>query len=136
MGYVIDRSTVSARVVVSQSDVDFVRQRTGGITIRLPGMPDQMLAAMIKRQTPAATDQLPSRTLGQQGGGQIAIDPRDNQGVKTVQKVFLFDIELPEQIRFFSVGGRVYVRFDHGREPLIRRWFRAVRQTFLKRFNV
>jgi putative peptide zinc metalloprotease protein len=34
------------------------------------------------------------------------------------------------------VGGRVYVRFDHGREPLYYRWHRVVRELLLKRFNV
>ncbi len=68
--------------------------------------------------------------------GPIAIDPRDMQGVKSFQKIFLFDIELPEYIGLYNVGGRVYVRFDHGWEPLIWRWYRSARQLFLRRFNV
>jgi putative peptide zinc metalloprotease protein len=91
---------------------------------------------MIKREVPAATDELPSRTLSQEGGGQIAIDPRDQLGVKAFQKVFLFDVELLDDAGFYNVGGRVYVRFDHGWEPLIWRWYRSVRQLFLRKFNV
>jgi hypothetical protein len=30
----------------------------------------------------------------------------------------------------------VYVRFDHGWEPPLWRWYRGARQLFLKRFNV
>ena len=66
----------------------------------------------------------------------IAIDPRDMSGVKTFQKIFLFDIGLPTSERFINVGGRVYVRFSHGYEPVIRRWFRGLRQVFLSKFNV
>ena len=136
LGYVLDRSTLTARVVVSQSDVDFVRQRTLEVKIRFPEKLVETLPAVIKREVPAATDQLPSRTLSQQGGGEIAIDPRDTLGVKAFQKIFLFDIELPEQVRLYNVGSRVYVRFDHGWEPLIWRWYRSARQLFLRRFNV
>ncbi len=136
LGYVLDRSTLRARVIVSQSDIDFVRQRTSGVKIRFTEKIAETLPAVIKREVPAATDELPSKTLSQQGGGEIAIDPRDTLGVKAYQKVFLFDIELPEYEGLYNVGGRVYVRFDHGREPLIWRWYRSVRGLFLKRFNV
>jgi len=34
------------------------------------------------------------------------------------------------------LGSRVYVRFDHGREPLGWQWFRRIRQLFLRRLNV
>ena len=35
-----------------------------------------------------------------------------------------------------TVGGRVYVRFDHGQRSLASRWYRSVRQLFLARFDV
>lgn len=136
LGYVLDRSTLRARVVVSQTDVDAVRKQTRGVTIRFPERIAEIMPAVIQREVPAATDQLPSRTLSQQGGGEIAIDPRDMHGVKSFQKIFLFDIELPDQVGLYHVGGRVYVRFDHGEEPLIGRWYRSLRQLFLRRFSV
>jgi len=136
LGYVLDRSTITARVVVSQSDVDFVRQRTLGVKIRFSEKLAKTVPAVIRREVPAATDQLPSRVLSQQGGGEIAIDPRDMQGVKAFQKLFLFDIELPDLGGLYNVGGRVHIRFDHGKEPLIWRWYRSIRQLFLRRFNV
>ena len=135
LGYILDRATITARVAVSQEDVDFVRHKTQGVKIRFPERIMEAVPAAIRREVPAATDRLPSRTLGQPGGGEIPIDPRDNQGIKAFQSVFLFDIELPEA-KLYPVEGRVYVRFDHGWEPLIWRWYRSVRQLFLKRFNV
>jgi putative peptide zinc metalloprotease protein len=136
LGYVIDRSMITARVVVSQSDVDFVRQRTVGVKIRFPENLSETVPAVIRREVPAATEQLPSPVLSQQGGGKIAIDPRDTLGVKAFQKIFLFDIELPDLKGLYNVGGRVYVRFDHGSEALVWRWYRGLRQMFLRRFNV
>jgi putative peptide zinc metalloprotease protein len=50
--------------------------------------------------------------------------------------VFLFDIEMPYHGGPYNVGGRIYVRFDHGKEPLAWRWYRAIRQVFLRRLNV
>ena len=136
LGYVLDRSTITARVVVSQSDVDFVRQQTVGVKIRFPEKISKTVPAVIRRELPAATDQLPSRVLSQQGGGEIAIDPRDTEGVRAFQKLFLFDIELPDLGGLYNVGGRVHVRFDHGQEPLLWRWYRSIRQLFLRRFSV
>jgi putative peptide zinc metalloprotease protein len=136
LGYVLNRSAMIARVVVNQADVDFVRQKTMDVRVRFPEEIARKMPARILREVPAATDQLPSRTLSQEGGGEIAIDPRDMPGIKAFQKFFLFDILLPPPERLYNVGGRVYVRFDHGREPLAYRWYRSIRQLFLKKFNV
>ena len=136
LGYVLDRSAMIARVVVNQADVDFVRQKTLDVKVRFPEEIARKIPARLLREVPAATDQLPSRTLSQEGGGEIAVDPREMQGLKAFQKLFLFDILLPPPAGVYHVGGRVYVRFDHGREPLAYRWYRSIRQLFLRRFNV
>jgi putative peptide zinc metalloprotease protein len=136
LGYVLDPSSIIARVVVNQSDVDFVRLRTRTVTVRFPDNFSEKLPALILRKVPAATDQLPSRTLSLEGGGAIAIDPRDASGTRAYQKIFLFDVDLLDFTGSYTVGGRVYARFDHGREPLYHRWYRALRELFLKRFNV
>jgi len=136
LGYVLNPSTITARVVVDQSDVDFVRLRTRTVTVRFPQNIAEKVPAMIRRVVPAATEQLPSPTLSMEGGGEIAIDPRDAQGTKAFQKIFLLDVELLDLVGNYTVGGRVYVRFDHGKEPLFHRWYRSVRKLFLKRFNV
>ena len=136
VGYVLNDSSISARVAVSQSDVDLVRKRTRGVKIRLPEKITTTLPSSVIREVPAGTEHLPARVLSQAGGGEVAVDPRDEKGVKAFQKVFLFDVQMPSQVSLFNVGGRVYVRFDHGFEPLAWRWYRAVRQLLLKRFNV
>jgi putative peptide zinc metalloprotease protein len=136
LGYVVEPSMVTIRVVVSPPDADLVRERTRMVQIRLPENLSEITMASIKREVPAATDQLPAKALGQAGGGVVAIDPRDDKGLKSFQKIFLFDIEPPSNIWVFNVGGRVYVRFDHGYEPLAWRWYRGIRQLLLTSFNV
>ncbi|MBI3013793.1 MAG: hypothetical protein HYY65_01720, partial [Candidatus Tectomicrobia bacterium] len=62
-------------------------------------------------------------------------DPTNAKGIQSVEKLFHVDLELPMRVTN-RVGGRVYVRVDHGREPLVKQWYRRLRQLFLSRFNV
>ena len=66
----------------------------------------------------------------------VTVDPQDEEGVHTLQTIFQFDVTLPAHVRVARVGGRAYVRFDHGGEPLAQQWYRAIRQLFLSHFNV
>jgi putative peptide zinc metalloprotease protein len=136
LGYVLDRTTLTARVVVIQDDIDLVRQRTRGIEVRLAERFAEPIAAALWRMVPAATQQLPSLALSSQGGGAMATDPRDTEGVKTLQRFFQLDVQLASDARVSNIGGRVHVRFDHGWEPLVQRWYRHLRRLFLSRFYV
>ena len=136
LGYIMNRHAVTARVVVSQADVDDVRRRTHKVEVRLVEDLSMTLPAMLKREVPAATDQLPGRALSQEGGGKIAVDPRDGLGNKAYQKLFLFDIELPPHEGIYHVGSRLHIRFNHGMEPVFFRWYKGIRQLFLKRFSI
>jgi putative peptide zinc metalloprotease protein len=136
LGYVLDRATLTARVVIAQDDIDLVRQRTHDIEVRLAERRAAPLSAVLWRVVPAATQQLPSLALSSQGGGAIVTDPRDTEGVKTLQRLFQLDVQLTSEARVINVGGRVHVRFDHGREPLVQRWYRQIRRLFLARFYV
>jgi putative peptide zinc metalloprotease protein len=136
IGYVLDHTILTARVVVVQDDIDLVRQRTHGIEVRLAERPAEPVSAMLWRVVPAATQQLPSLALSSEGGGAIATDPRDTEGVKTLQRLFQLDVQLSSYAKMINVGGRVYVRFDHGWEPLVQRWYRHLRRLFLSKFYV
>ena len=70
------------------------------------------------------------------GEGAIATDPRDPQGTKTMEKVFSVDIELAKAAETVYVNDRVYVKFDHGFEPLSVQWYRSLRRLFLRWFHV
>jgi putative peptide zinc metalloprotease protein len=135
VGYVIDASTPTARVMVPQADIDLVRNRTRYAEVRLAERIGAVLPASILREVPAASEHLPSRALSTEGGGGIAVDPRDSSGTKTFSRNFEFDLVLPPQASSARLGSHVYVRFDHGREPLAWHWYRRIRQLFLARFD-
>ena len=130
----IDRPTV--RVVVPQTDVDLIRNRTRRVEVRLVERIGEVIPAVVKRTTPGASERLPSTSLGSSGGGKIATDPRDPQGTKTLEKVFSVDVELSQPAGPVNVNGRVYVKFDHGFEPLSVQGYRSLRRLFLRWFNV
>jgi len=136
VAYVLEVDTPTVRVVVKQSDVDLVRQHNRNVEVRLAERLDQIFPAVIKREVPGAVERLPSTALGSAGGGEIPIEPRDAEGVKTLEKMFQFDIELPSTVDDTYIGGRVFVRFDHGFEPLAFQWYRSLRLLFMRRFNV
>jgi len=136
LGYVVELHRVTVRTVVSQAMIDMVRSRTYGVQVRLSDQLGVAVPAMIKRVVPGASEQLPAKALGTAGGGNIATDPTDRQGLKAVQKVFQMDIELPSDNPLVNLGGRGFVRFDHGWAPLAVQWYFQVRQVFLTRFNV
>ena len=136
LGYVIQDSRRVVRAVVSQDDVDLVRNRLVRVDVRLAERADDVYPAALVREVPAAKDRLPSTALSSEGGGAIAADPRDPKGGKTLASTFQFDLELPLQVPSVSYGGRVYVRFVLRPEPLGQQWYRRIRQVFLAQFHV
>ena len=136
VGYVMGPSVATIRVVVPQSDVALVRERTRGVELRLRGRVEQVLSGEIRREVPAASNRLPSRALGSEGGGRLPVDPTDKDGLRTLESVFQFDISPAEPIAAREIGARVYVRFDHGREPVAARAYRAIKRVFLRRIGV
>jgi putative peptide zinc metalloprotease protein len=136
VGYVLGASIATVRVVVPQADVALVRERTRDVELRLRSRIGRVLSAEIRREVPAATDRLPSRALGSGGGGRMPVDPTDEDGLRTLESVFQFDLSLAEPMPPREIGARVYVRFDHGTEPLAARAYRAVKRAFLRQIGV
>nr|MBI3612006.1 HlyD family secretion protein [Nitrospirota bacterium] len=135
LGYVVDLSMITVRAVVSQDDIDLIQQRTQRVDVRLAERPAQPIRADLRRVVPAASEQLPSPALGSGGGGLVPLDPADTKGQKAVHKMFQVDLHLPMDVSVLNVGGRVFIRFDHGWAPMGVQWTRIVRQLFLSGFN-
>jgi putative peptide zinc metalloprotease protein len=136
LAHVVDLSTITVRTVVDQNDIDLIQHEIRGVQVRLAERLAEPMTAMVKRLVPAASEDLPSPALGSEGGGQVPLDPHDSKGQKALKKLFQVDLELPAQHGVLNVGGRVYVRFDHGWDSLAAQWYRQGRQLFLARFNV
>ncbi|MEE9494848.1 MAG: hypothetical protein V3W04_15950 [Gammaproteobacteria bacterium] len=136
LGFVIEQPLTRARVVVRQKVADQVRQMTESVELRLVNQPNISITAQLEREIPAASNQLPSQALGANGGGDIAIDTTDEKGLTASESVFQFELSLLENRDVMYSGGRVFVRFNHGREPLGQQWARRLQQILVKRIDV
>jgi putative peptide zinc metalloprotease protein len=133
VGYVVPNAMFTARVVVPQGSVDLVRHRTEQVTVRLAERFSEKIPGQILREVPRASDRLPNMALAQSGGGEVALDPTQSNAAKALQTHFEFEIAIPSS-RATALGERVYVRFDHLKEPVADQVWRAVRQLFLSHF--
>ena len=136
IGYVIGAAPPMVRVVVPQDAVDRVRDARERVRVMLSGPDGAVLEGRIGREVPGGDEYLPSRALAVEGGGEIVTDPRDPHGGKALQRMFQFDVTLPETTRFAQFGQRAFVRFEHAPEPLAQQWYRSLRLLFLSHFNV
>ncbi len=137
LGYVIQSSDpVTLRVAVSQDEIGLVRERVHGVSVMPAAWGASSFPAIIRREVPGGTTQLPTAALGLAGGGRFAIDPRDSTGRATLERVFELEIDLPEQVETDFLGRRMYVRFDHGYKAVGLQMYMALRQLFLRQFGV
>jgi putative peptide zinc metalloprotease protein len=136
VGYVVEPKELMARVALLQEDIAMVRQKTRSVEVMLAGWGSDPVAAQVRREVPGASPKLPTAALGSSGGGPIAVDPRDKQGVTTLRQVFQLELTLPVSLRSDYLGARVYVRFNHGFEPAGFQMYRAFRRLLLRQFNV
>jgi len=133
VGFVADLSRGTVRIAVTQADIGLIRFATTNVEVRFADRLDTVIPARVSWESPAATYRIPSSALGTQGGGQLAVDPGDERGTRTLEKVFHLELTVDEPVE--RLGGRTYVRFDHGSEPLGWQWYRRLRQLFLRQFN-
>ncbi len=136
LGHVIALERMTVRTIVSQDDAGLVQHRTRHVALRLAETVSEVRSARLVRVVPGASAQLPSLALGSAGGGEVATDPRDAEGMRALHPTFQVDLELPSPARIAHVGEHVYVRFDHGTESLAAQGWRRLRQLFLTRLHV
>ena len=131
IAYVINYDDVSIRVVVPQNAIGLARQNVEDVEIRFVNQIANVYHTKVSREIPAATYQLPSNALAQGGGGNIQTDPFDTDGIRTKDQYFQFDIEMPDNIKLSHIGQRVYVKLNHGNEPLALQMYRSFEELFL-----
>ncbi len=138
LGFVLDgHETPMVKVVVTQADIDTIGQPGGRVQLRPAHNPARVIEGRILRQQPAGKNELPSRVLAISGGGRIAIDPRDTQGTRAMERLFQIDVEpLGDAALAPLFGQRIHVRFDHPPLPLGAQWYRGLRRLLLTHFDV
>ena len=133
LAYVLSDVPTVVRAVVSQRDIDDVRNRLRGASVMLAERPGQVWPAKQSGQTPAAVDRLPAQALGNPVGGPIATDSADAEGLKPAEPMFVLDVVLAERLP--RAGGLAKVRLDLTPRPLLQTWGLRLRQLFLKHFS-
>ena len=133
IAYVADEGELRVRVVAEQEDAARIRDGIERIRVRPADAGADVVEGRLLQEVPAGADRLPSAVLGSRGGGDIRVDARDEQGIKTLQNVFLFDIAVPFNRSTRYVGSRAQVRFEHAARPLLPRWYDSGRRMLMER---
>ncbi|WP_232301133.1 HlyD family efflux transporter periplasmic adaptor subunit [Gilvimarinus agarilyticus] len=133
--YVVAPEVVKVRVALTQEEVGGVRQATSHVSVRLAGDLKRQYQGSVVRQVPGGTYRLPSPVLGTQGGGRLATKTSENGQQQSVQQIFLLDVALTEEVPAPFYGQRAYVHFSHPPEPVARRWYRQLRQLFIRQLG-
>lgn len=132
LGHVIGDEAPTVRALVSQADVQRLRQAPRAIEVSLADAPAATLSAHLAGQTPAAVRELPSAALGERFGGSLLTDPADPQGLRPLETLFVVDLRLATAASG-RIGTRAQVRFDHGRSPLLQQGLHRLRQLLVGR---
>ena len=135
LAYIADESDARVRVVATQEDASRIRESVESIRVRPAGVGAGIVEGRLLQEVPAASDTLPSAVLGSRGGGAIQVDARDERGLKTLHKVFAFDIAVPFNTATQYVGSRAYVRFEHPARPLLARWYDSGRRLLMEQIG-
>lgn len=110
--------------------------------IRLKGQQEFNLVATHTEVMPFEQGQLPSAALGMAGGGEIAVQSSDPNGLAAAEPFFRVQSELPQ----ISGETAQHLRMLHGRvgtmrislppSPLLYQWERELRQFLQRKFRV
>ena len=135
IGHVIRPDSTIVRAVVRQEDIARVRQAGSTVSVRMAESNYADRSAILVAEQPSSTRDLPSPALGMKGGGDELTDPSDEQGVRTIEPIFLVDVEVADKA-LQRIGGRVFVRFEHGNASLVQQATQRLQQLYLKHFGV
>lgn len=135
VAYVAESPVPTIRVTVPQEDAALVARRLQGVEVVIADTDFEVLPARLSRLVPGGTDRLAHPALGSGGGGRIAVEPGDETGRTTLERVFELDLVLREPAPL-RIGQRVHVRFDFGSDSLFNQLWRALRQLFLRQFGI
>lgn len=136
LGYVLGADRPVVKVVVRQEQVQLVLSDTHAVEVRLAMEFGRTLEGALIRSIPKAGHDLPGAALGQGGGGEIVLDPRDDKGLQALDSWFEFEIALPPEHAVSLIGGRAFVSFTHAPIPFGVRGWRLMRRLFLARLHV
>jgi len=140
----MDDLRITAMVGQSASDSNFLSKGAAEqAEVRFAGFLDRPFPTRVLRAFDSGSQQLPHPALGQPGGGQIALDPQDENGQTALDPHFEVWLQVPAEARDADAyrphprllpGERVYVRFTLAeKRPLGVQWFLRFFRLFMDR---
>ena len=133
LGFVVGKEHIKINAMLPEYLIEEVRNEVE--SIRLMVSSDLQPLDIIKdwKIFPSTSREVVSALLTEQGGGDIKLDP--SQENKTIESYFFVEI-LPKEPLHSHINQRVYLQFVHQGEPIGFRAYRIVRRTFLSYFDV
>ena len=121
------------RAVLTQRDVALASRlmnRADG-TLQLPTPPRVRLISDVQtplnggvtKLIPSAVNKLPGKQVTQAGGGEIAVDPKDQSGEHAETNEFELRVEVNNPHDLYTAGQRAYVRLLVDKRPLVWQWY-------------
>ena len=134
LGHIINPDNIIIKVVIPQSRIGLLETYETEVEFKLENNLGDTYESKIIRKTPKATSQLPSAVLGTLGGGNLLVDSSQKSGTQLMTPAFLMDLSLPEELALNQIGGRVYVRLNHGKLSIGKQLALSFNQLFLRHF--
>lgn len=135
VGWVLDYGRLTLIVPVPQVHVGKIRHNVLSVSARPVDRVFHKIPARLIREVPAASTHLPTDAFSLEGGGIFALDPREQAGRRSFEKLFYFEVALEERIED-RLGSRVFLRLEHEPETLANQWYRVLRRVFMKHFSI
>ena len=131
LGYVLADDRLVARTVVPDEDIAWLLAGVRSVSVLRSEEAGRTYAGRWDGVVPETGSVLPAAALGVQAGGRIETDPADADGLRTLRPVAVVDVQVPD-LSVERLGARLWVRFDHGAQPLGARLLRRLQQLTLR----
>ncbi len=138
VGQLVNENNYYFDSVVAQADVSqLFSHGIRGTQVKLHGQANISIPVKEYTSIPMEQTRLPSAALGWSGGGEIAIDTTDNQGVKTAEPFYQVRATIDTDTNASLFHGRSgKIRFKLAAKPLLWQGWRKLRQLIQRRYQV
>ncbi|HAI12292.1 MAG TPA: hypothetical protein DCM28_11350 [Phycisphaerales bacterium] len=148
VGRIADMSKLRVTALVSQSQsAAALNKQIRAVELRTVGNIEKVHQSQLIMAFDSGRNYLPHPALSKNAGGQIAMDPEDAKGQKTLRPQFEMWLKLPAEMQASMqagklvaapalLGERVYVRMTLPKRPLLFQWMTTIRQMVRDRLHI
>lgn len=134
IGYLRSSDNLVIRAVVDQQSLALIEKGVKQIEFRLAEAPEHIFTASISHESIKSSTNLPSAALGAMGGGRIVVT-QEGEGIVANEGYFSIELKTEQSLGHYGLGGRAYIKFNYGSEPLAPQWWRIGTQLITGRIK-